>query len=264
MLCFSSSAILLKRSDLGDYDLIVSFFSLKRGRISVIAKNAKKSRKRFSGLLEPFAKLDIVCRTSRNNGMPVLQEVSMRAPYARIRGALFETAYASYWVELIHGWIEQFKPQPEIYRLLDYGLDRLDRQGTSPHIMSIIFQTRFLSLTGFAPHLSSCAGCAMPLDNFPANTVVFDLAKGGIVCNGCSAEEGRFRMSITKGTAKLLSWIQWNGGDTAHDMDAALRLRFNNRSLAEAQRVMEAFVPYHLGRMPRSLKFIKDLRSHEE
>jgi len=43
MLCFSSPAILLKRTDFGDYDLIISFLSLKRGRISVIAKNAKKA-----------------------------------------------------------------------------------------------------------------------------------------------------------------------------------------------------------------------------
>ncbi len=254
MICFSSPAILLKRIDFGDYDLIVSFFSLNRGRISVIAKNAKKSRKRFSGLLEPFTKLDIVCRKSRRNGMPVLQEASMNSSFAGIRGALIETAYASYWAELIHGWLEEFKSQPEIYALLDYSLSALDQREVSPHAMSIIFQMRFLCMAGFAPHLSSCIACAQPLDDIPANTVVFDLAKGGIVCNGCSAGDSRFRNPITKGTAKFLSWIQ------EYDTDAAMRLRFSGQSQAEAQQILEAFVPYHLGRMPKSLAFLKNLR----
>lgn len=254
MLCFSSPAILLKRTDFGDYDLIISFLSLNRGRISVIAKNAKKSRKRFSGLLEPFTELDIVVRTSRHNGMPVLQEVSMKSPLAGIHGDLIETAYASYWAELILGWIEAFQPQPEIYRLLRYSLNKLDRHAASPHVMSVIFQARFLCLTGFAPHLESCVTCAIPVDNMQSSRLFFDLAKGGIVCDGCSAEESRFRTTISKGTAKLLSWIQ------SYDTDAAMRLRFDDRSLNEARRILEAFVPHHLGRMPKSLKFLKDLR----
>lgn len=254
MICFSSPAILLKRTDVGDYDLIISFLSLHRGRISVIAKNAKKSRKRFSGLLEPFTKLDIVCRRGRNNGMPVLQEASMQSAYTGIRGALIETAYASYWTELIHGWLEDYKSQPGIYRLLDYCLDALDKKEASPHVMSVIFQVRFLGLTGFSPHLESCMACARLIDDIRSNTVLFDLAKGGIVCNGCSAGEGRFQLPISKGTAKFISWIQ------AYDVDSAMRLRFNIQSLEEARHILEAFVPYHLGRVPKSLAFLKDLR----
>ncbi|MBS3810049.1 MAG: recombination protein O N-terminal domain-containing protein, partial [Desulfobacterales bacterium] len=59
---FSTPAILLRRIEYGDYDLIATFLTRAKGKISVIAKNAKKSRKRFSGLLEPFTALDLVCR----------------------------------------------------------------------------------------------------------------------------------------------------------------------------------------------------------
>ena len=251
---FSSPAILLKRIDFGDHDLIISFLSLNRGKVSVIAKNAKKSRKRFSGLLEPFTELDIVVRAGRNNSMPVLQEASMLAPAAGICGNLVETAYASYWAELILGWIEAFQPQPELYTLLVYSLTRLADRLASPHVMSIVFQVRFLRLAGLAPHLESCVDCGVPLDRLQASGVFFDLAKGGIVCHGCSAGSSRYRTSITKGTAKLLSWIQ------SCDTDAAMRLRFDERSMKEATRILEAFVPHHLGRVPKSLKFLKDLR----
>jgi len=43
---------MLRRTDFGDYDLIITFLSLSKGKISVIAKSAKKSTKRFAGVLE--------------------------------------------------------------------------------------------------------------------------------------------------------------------------------------------------------------------
>ncbi|MBU4287277.1 MAG: recombination protein O N-terminal domain-containing protein, partial [Proteobacteria bacterium] len=55
MSSFSTPAIVLRRIDFGDYDLIINFFTLNKGKISVIAKSAKKSVKRFSGVLEPFS-----------------------------------------------------------------------------------------------------------------------------------------------------------------------------------------------------------------
>jgi len=251
---FSSQAILLRRFDCGDYDLVVSFLTLLKGKLSVIAKNAKKSRKRFSGLLEPFTALDLVCRSVRNGGIPVLQEASMQNPFAGLRGDVIRTAYASYWAELVHGWLEEFKPQPEIFHLLYHGLDALDRGGVSPDVMSIIFQMRFVTLTGFAPSLKACGLCGRSIDTMPVGAVIFDLAKGGIVCKRCSPGESPYRLALSKGTVKQLAWIQ------EYDLTAAQRLRFTGASIHEGLRAMEAFVPYHLGRMPRSLKFLNDLR----
>ncbi|MBW1745923.1 MAG: DNA repair protein RecO [Deltaproteobacteria bacterium] len=68
MSSFSTPAIVLRRIDFGDYDLIVSFFTLNKGKISVIAKSAKKSVKRFSGVLEPFSVLEVVCSTCSTGG----------------------------------------------------------------------------------------------------------------------------------------------------------------------------------------------------
>jgi len=48
----SSPAIMLRAIEHGDYDKIITFFTLKRGKISVIARGVKKSIKRFAGVLE--------------------------------------------------------------------------------------------------------------------------------------------------------------------------------------------------------------------
>jgi len=73
---FSSPSIILRRAVYADYDLILDMLTLERGRITAIAKNARKSRKRFAGILEPFCCLDAVFvdPAGRTSGMVVLKD----------------------------------------------------------------------------------------------------------------------------------------------------------------------------------------------
>jgi DNA repair protein RecO (recombination protein O) len=254
MSVFSTPAILLRRIDFGDHDLILTFLSRHRGRISVIGKNAKKSRKRFSGLLEPFTVLEIVCRTPKKGGLPILQEASMQMPFAGIRADFIKTLYASYWAELLSFWLEEYKPQQRIYRLLYYSLRGMDSNLAAPGNMSILFQIRFLSLAGMAPHMEGCMICNTPVDKLPPEGILFDLEKGGIVCNGCAAGEIKTRLRMSRGTVKQLAWIQEN------DIRKVQRLKLTAPAVRQGLLAMESFVPYHLGRVPRSLKILQQLR----
>ena len=93
--------------DYGDFDVIITFFTLKKGKLSLIAKAAKKSTKRFAGILELFSVLEVVAGSGRNKGLSVLQEAVLKRPFSAIRADFRKTAYASYWAELIYNWIEE-------------------------------------------------------------------------------------------------------------------------------------------------------------
>ena len=82
---FSTPAILLRRVEYGDYDLILTFLSLERGKITLFAKAAKKSTRRFGGILQLFSMLEIVGTASRGKGLPVLQEAALEHPFSEIR-----------------------------------------------------------------------------------------------------------------------------------------------------------------------------------
>jgi len=94
---FSSPAILLRRMDYGDFDVIITFFTLQSGKLSLIAKAAKKSTKRFAGILELFSVLEVVVAAGRGQGLPILQEAVLKQPFSAIRADFKKTAYASYW-----------------------------------------------------------------------------------------------------------------------------------------------------------------------
>jgi DNA repair protein RecO (recombination protein O) len=252
MLSISTPAIMLRRIAYGDDDLICTFFSLSKGKISLMAKSAKKSAKRFPGILEPFSVLHITYSAARTKAMPFLQEASLMEPFSNIRTDVNKTAYAGYMAELIYEWMEEQTVNPSLFALYQYALNLLD-QGKMPEAAaSIIFQMRFMGLSGFSPNIDSCMVCKTTAERIDQQMIVFDLKKGGVVCNSCLTGEGPIRLS--KGALKQLQWVE------QADLEAVARIRFSSRALQEGLDFLEAFVPYHLGKDLRSLKFLHQLR----
>lgn len=249
----STSAIMLRRIEFGDYDLILTFFSYDKGKISLIAKSAKKSKKRFAGILELFSVLQVVYSHGRRKGLPVLQEATLLKPFSSIRLDIRKTAYASYWAELIKEWMEEGQKNTELYLLLLHVLEELDHGNIPVDELSILFQMRFMLLSGHSPNFMKCSTCMLEIDRIKETSVFFDLSMGGIVCDNCASMLSR-KLSLSKGTVKQLRWTETG------DLSRAKRVRFTSRAVKEGLELLEAFVPYHLGKEPKSLKFLKQIR----
>lgn len=257
MTTYTTPAILIRRVDYGDYDLILNFLTRERGKISAIAKSAKRSQRRFGGILELFYTLDIVVNQKRGKGLALVQEASLAQPLFNVGADIRKTAYASYWAELINLWLEEGREQPDLYDLMVHVLSELDAGTVSPELLSIFFQMRFLGLSGLCPNLSHCSTCRIETDAAPRHRMAFDLSKGGVICENC-APYGTDEHCLSSGTIKQLQWIDSN------DIHKAARIRFSKQALKEGLLFLESFVPYHLGREPRSLKFLRQLRQTTE
>lgn len=256
MAVFSSPAILLRRAVFGDFDLIVTLLTLSGGKRTVIAKNAKKSRKRFAGVLEPFSLLNVSFADTKSGGLAVLQEASLENPCAGIRGHIMKTAYASYWAEMIHLWMEEGRADPRLFYLLRDCLCLLASGDTGLEALSVFFHLRFLSVSGFSPSLSHCGNCRKIMEDIAGSRLFFELAKGQILCQECSSHCAR-RVSLAKGTVKQLLWVQSN------DQRIAARLKFTPSGLTESLRFLEIFTVFHLGVEPKSLRFLLSLRAKD-
>lgn len=233
---------------------MISFlhFSHWTGEKSLSLQNLPKKQKRFAGILELFSVLQTVC--SRGKGLPVLQEASLEQPFIKIRSDIRKTAYASYWAELLNEWTEEDENQEELYYLFQYVLQELDIGNIPEATLSILFQMRFMALSGFYPNLTHCGICGIETEKMKKNSVSFDLARGELVCEKCVSEISSHRINISKGTIKQLLWVG-NG-----DLKKSGRVRFSSQTLKEGLAFSEAFVPYHLGKTPRSLAFLRQIR----
>lgn len=195
----------------------------------------------------------MVCSVGRRKGLPVLQEATLKYPFFDIRSSTIKTAYASYWAELINEWMESGQKQIELYQLFQYVLRELDACRVSEAALSILFQVKFMTLSGLSPNLRQCCVCGIEIENIKETRVKFDFAKGGILCNGCTSKTLQ-KTFLSKGIIKQLLWIEKG------DLVKAERVRFTLDALREGLEFLETFVPYHVGKEPRSLKFIQQIR----
>jgi DNA repair protein RecO (recombination protein O) len=257
MKTFSSSAIILRRIDFGDYDLILTLFTPERGKISAIAKSAKKSIKRFGGILEIFSVLNVVCSSGKGGSLVVLEEADLINSFANIRNDFHKTAYASYWSELVYIWAENDAKQERLYRLLHYALEQINSDNASAETLSILFQMRFASIAGISPNLVCCGICQLEVDCMREEHISFAFQKGGVVCSNCGGNQGGNRISLSKGTIKQLLWIG------SGDLKKAGKIRFASLALKEGLSFLEAFVAYNLGRDMQSLKILRQIRNNK-
>jgi DNA repair protein RecO (recombination protein O) len=250
---FSSPGILLRRLDYGEQDVILDLFLQRRGKLSVIAKHARRSTRRFAGVLELFSIVEATVSEGRGRGLPVLQEAALQHPLAGIRTDWAKTAYASYWAELVNAWLEPEVVQAETYRLLQHVLQGLDSGAAPAAVLSILFQLRFMHLAGFGPDLRACQACRCEIRSGAAAAPRFDPQRGGVLCDACGTGPNAAR-PISMGTLMLLRWIEKG------ELDRLGRLRFTPQAISEGLALLEAFVPLHLGREPRSLGVLRQLR----
>jgi DNA repair protein RecO (recombination protein O) len=252
---FTTPAILLRRVDFGEDDLILTVFSPTCGKISLMAKSARKSRKRFCGALDLFSVSRMVC-TNGKGRLAILQEATVEHPFSQIRAHFKKTAYASYFAEIINNWMEPDVAQPGVFELLYQVLDRLDRSDLPDDLLSIAFQMTLMIISGFSPNFTTCCHCHTDMEHLHGCRIGISFAKGGLLCSACNST-GSPVFYLSRGTIKQLQWMgcgNWN---------KVARVRFSAQSIQESLGFLEAFVPYHLGKEPKSLSVLRQYRNEQ-
>src|SRR6185436_7450249 len=111
-----AEALILRTYKLGESDRIVVFLTRDRGKKRGVAKNARQSRRRFGGGLEPltYGRVGYVERERRD--LVRLDYVEqLRSPLSAIEGDAL--GYVSYFAELIDEWAQEADPNETLFRL---------------------------------------------------------------------------------------------------------------------------------------------------
>jgi DNA repair protein RecO len=122
MLLYTTDALILRTYKLGELDRIVVFLTRDRGKKRGVAKNARRSRRRFGGALEPLTFGRVGYRERERRELVWLEYVEpVRSPLlARGVEAL---GYVGYFAELIDEWAQEADPNETLFRL---GVSMID------------------------------------------------------------------------------------------------------------------------------------------
>jgi DNA repair protein RecO (recombination protein O) len=141
-----AEALILRTYKLGESDRIVVFLTRDRGKKRGVAKNARQSRRRFGGALEPmtYGRVGYVERERRD--LVRLDYVEpLRSPLAASDGEAL--GYVSYFAELVDEWAQEADPNEALFRLGVSMVDAMVR-GVAVQPLARYFEFWLLRLQG--------------------------------------------------------------------------------------------------------------------
>jgi DNA repair protein RecO (recombination protein O) len=145
----TTDALILRTYKLGESDRIVVFLTRDRGKKRGVAKNARQSRRRFGGALEPLTlgRVGYVERERRD--LVHLQYVEpLRSPMAALAPADdVALGYVGYFAELIDEWAQESDPNETLFRLGASMVDAL-AAGIAVEPLARYFEYWLLRLQG--------------------------------------------------------------------------------------------------------------------
>lgn len=92
---------LIRSIDYGDHHRILNFFTKGKGRLDLIALGAKKSQKRFSGLLDYFNQLHLFYRANPRGSLGRLEEVQLIQTFPGIREDFEKSMVGLGWIKFL-------------------------------------------------------------------------------------------------------------------------------------------------------------------
>ena len=123
---FKVNAINLKSSKIGEADKIVILFSRSRGKISAIAKGARKPKSKFGGRLEPFAYNQVML--AKGKELDIVSQVETIETFYELRSDPEKLLAGIYLVRLVNASTETGQKNEALFDLLLNSLKLLMEQ----------------------------------------------------------------------------------------------------------------------------------------
>lgn len=250
---YRTEAIVIRRSDFGEADRLLTLFSIDHGKVRAVGKGARKPQSRKTGHVELFMRSKFLIAEGRD--LDIVTQAEMVEAYAPLRDDLIRATYASYAVELLDRFTVDEDPHHEIYELLAVALGWFS---TSPAdelmLPARYYELRLLSLTGFQPRLFNCLHCGEPIQE---QAQAFSADLGGLLCPNCEGTDPRAR-PVSAVAVKVMRYLQ------TRSWDVVGQLRLRPAVLHEIERVMGDYLTHILERELKSTDFLHRLRREAE
>lgn len=244
---YRTEAVVLKRSDFGEADRLLTLYTPHLGKIRAIAKGVRRPTSRKGGHVELFVRSRLLL--ARGRDLDIITQAETVEPYLPLRTDLWRVTYACYVAELLDAFTAEGEENQALYDLLVEALAWLCEESDLDRAMRF-YELALLEYAGFRPELFACVRCQAeirPEENF------FNAGEGGIVCARCGSLQPAGE-AISLRALKVLRYFQ------IHDYATCRQIRIGQRTHREVERVMQRYIVYQLERRLKSIEFLQLLR----
>jgi DNA repair protein RecO (recombination protein O) len=187
---YKTEAVVLRSFRLGEADRVLHLYTLDRGRVGAVAKGIRRTKSRFGARLEPLSHVELLLHQGSGElhtvtGVDLIEShrAAREDPYRLNVGLVGLEAMLRLFTEQ-EANARAFRALTRFLELLDNlppAAERSARPGLDP--LALSFQLKLLWLSGYLPHVTSCAECGAE-----QGLVGYSPRAGGAVCAACRDE----------------------------------------------------------------------------
>lgn len=211
-------------------DLILTVLSRDYGKISLIAKGARRTESKFGAALDLLTLSELVFYDAEN--LKLLKEASIIEDYRTLKSDYERLTLALHTAHLLNQLVEEHHPDQVVFEFLR---DFLNDLGSLQNLdlAAIAVKLKLMRALGIAPRMSSCArGRHRLTDEF-----WFSPQSGGFVCAEChQAGDTRLSPRLAQ-NLKMILGLSWDKLD---------RLTLNKDEITLTHGLLDEFISFHL------------------
>jgi DNA repair protein RecO (recombination protein O) len=247
-----SDAIVLRCWKHSESSRIIAFFTEVEGRISLMAKGARKARHYVP--FDTLSLMNIIYRKKRTREVQILTSAEPLDLFMNIRGNLEKLCYGYAICELILKTTEVEDPNPQIFQTMKMVLNSLNHSGSNYINFFWYFQLQLLQGLGFGLNLDKCPGCGRDIGEISKGKFRFSIEVGTLSCPSCSETHKEGEQMHTD-TVKTLCYL------SNHNLEQIGRLKPSINAGKEIERSLLKYFNWHLetGGWLHSRSFFKKL-----
>ena len=236
---YSTEAVVLRSIRLGEADRVLHLYTRANGRVGAVAKGVRKTMSRFGGRLELLSHAELVLHRGRSD-LETVTGVQLVDSHRGAREDYYRFSVGMIGAEAMLRLFPEQEPNERAFGALTRFLELLDE---TPHTavtptldpLGLSFQLKLLWLSGYLPHLTSCAECGAD----DATLVGYSPRAGGAVCRACARQSEALALS-GEGISAIEALL-------ARPLADAVTLGLGPQAARDALRVVTASYEYHGG-----------------
>ncbi|WP_437192540.1 DNA repair protein RecO [Planctomicrobium sp. SH527] len=241
-----TEAIVIRQADFSESSRVVTLFTKDFGKVSALAKGAKRLKSAFESGLDILSHCRIVFIQKSHGTLDLLTESQLLKRFQPLAGSLSHL-YAGYYIaELLNSLTEEGDPHPDLFDAAIISLDALST-ADSPFTSVTWFELMTLQEIGQLPDFFSCTICRENL--VIEDSARFWVSQSGLICSRCGRSEYQ-ASEFEPGSLALLHQLLESPPQQLNQLNVSASQK------KEIRRLATAAISHVLGRRPKTLSLV--------
>ena len=244
MKSYKIEGAILRTTDFGDSNRVVTIYTKNFGKIEVNAYGCRRAKNPLSGALQMFNLISAEINQSAK--VDSIKEADVIKFYPNLTADVEKMAYASLFFEVVNRMTLPKFPEVGIYDLILKTLPALDERNA--RIAALIGICQFMEFSGEQLNFFHCVHCGSEIKTDAA----ISLTDGGAVCMNCvdSAKNIlNYPQNLRQAFYKILNF------------DWKKHLNFNLKEINSAEEIILKYIQSIIGKELNAVKFIRQLEN---